>query len=361
MFSDPFYQTQDSEIFVQTRCMRHEHAIHNFLASMLENLGYHQTGSLKRQWERSQKKDFYFLQKYAIVIFADSFGLLGNDPIDPEQWFNKNTVVITDNHVLFKPQYKIHQTPSSYFGIFSYSPKNQTFSPQRRFGLSVNRFDSQRQTILLELLRQSGGIDAVLKNDYINFNVWNPAGTNDTVEDIQKTFATSWDTLKESIPQYQQYYDQALPQLPIKNHKFTIEQVAVSAFLTLVIETYADNSVIALSEKIFRALVTPAPWIVYAAPGTVNYLRSLGFDVLDDLVDHSYDTVNTNGEPSTKAVEYITSGFANYQNVHKQSVSSLSSRCLKAAQHNQDVLKRMKQQWPADFAAWLPRVISELQ
>lgn len=360
MFLDPFYQTQ-SEVFVQSQCMHHEHATHNFLASMLENLGYYQTGNLKRQWERSQKKDFYFLRKYAVVIFADSFGLLGNDSIDPEQWFNKNTVVITDNHVLFKPQYKIYQTPSSYFGIFSYSPKNQNFSPQRRFGLSVNRFDSQRQTILLELLRQSGGIDAVLKKDYINFNVWNPAGTNNTVDDIQKTFTTSWDTLKKSISQYQQYHDQALPQLPIKNHKFTIEQVAVSAFLTLVIETYADNSVIALSEKIFRALVTPAPWIVYAAPGTVNYLKFLGFDVLDDLVDHSYDTFNTIGEPNAKAIRYIASGFSNYQNLRKQSVSSLSARCLKAAQHNQDVLKRMKQQWPADFAAWLPGVISELQ
>jgi hypothetical protein len=87
----------------------------------------------------------------------------------------------------------------------------------------------------------------------------------------------------------------------------------------------------------------------------------LGFDVLDDLVDHSYDTFNAIREPNAKAIKYIASGFANYQNLRKQLVSSLSARCLKAAQHNQDVLKRMKQQWPADFAAWLPGVISELQ
>lgn len=362
MFSDPFYQTQDSEIFVQTQCMQHEHATHNFLACMLKNLGYYETGEHKRRWQRDQKKDFYSLRQHAIVIFADSFGLFGNITVEPAKWFNKNTVVITDNHVLFEPEYKLFQTPSSYFGIFSYSPKNQNFNPQRRFGLSINRFDSQRQLILLELLRQSGGIDSVLKSDYINFNAWNPAGANNTVEDVQKTFAMSWDFLKNSLPVYQPYVEQTIPQLPVRNHDLTIEQASVSAFLTLVVETYADPAVIALSEKIFRALVTPAPWIAYAAPGTVDYLESLGFDVLDDIVDHDYNTVSRgHEEPHLKIVKYIASGLDNYENLRKLPVSILVARCNKAAKHNQALLKRMKQQWPADFATWLPGVISQLE
>lgn len=347
---------------MQTQCMQHEHATHNFFASMLQHLGYSETGELKRQWERSQKKDFYFLRNNAIVIFSDSFGLFGDSTIEPAHWFNKNTVVITDNHALFEPQYTICQTPSSYFGIFSYSPKNQNFSPQRRFWLSANRFDTQRQLIFLELLRQSGGLESVLKKDYINFNVWNPSGPNDTVQDLQNTFANYWDSLKESMPSYQKYYDQAITRLPIRNHNLLIEQTGVGAFLTMVVETYADPVVIALSEKIFRALVTPAPWIVYAAPGTVNYLKSLGFDVLDDIVEHSYDdTVNTVDKPNAKVVDYIASGFFNYKNLRKHSATNLAARCVTAARHNQNVLKHMKQQWPADFAAWLPSVIAALQ
>lgn len=362
MFSDPFYQTQDSEIFVQTQCMQHEHATHNFLACMLKNLGYYETGEHKRRWQRNQKKDFYSLRQHAIVIFADSFGLFGNITVEPAKWFNKNTVVITDNHVLFEPEYKLLQTPSSYFGIFSYSPKNQNFNPQRRFGLAANRFDLQRQLILLELLRQSGGIDSVLKSDYINFNAWNPAGANNTVEDVQKTFSTSWNSFKDSMPYYQQYVEQTIPQLPVKNHNLTIEQASVSAFLTLVVETYADPAVIALSEKIFRALVTPAPWIAYAAPGTVDYLKSLGFDVLDDIVDHSYNAMPGYPEElNLRIVEYITSGLNNYENLRKLPVNALVARCETAARHNQIVLQRMKQQWPADFAAWLPSVIAAIQ
>jgi hypothetical protein len=149
----------------------------------------------------------------------------------------------------------------------------------------------------------------------------------------------------------------------MENHTLTVEQAHMSAFLTLVIETYADDFVIALSEKIFRALVSPTPWTVFAAPNTVSYLQSLGFDVLDDIIDHSYDTVTHTFslDRNEKIVGYITNGFVNYDNLRKQPINKLTARCQKAATHNQELLARMQQQWPADFAAWLPGVISELQ
>jgi len=363
MFLDNFYQTHNGEIFVKTQCIYHEHALHNLLASMLGHLGYCQFGELNRQWERNRKQEFYQVRREAVVSLADSFRLCGNNTRDPEQWFGKNAVIITDNYALFKPEYTICQTPSSYFGIFNYVPKNQKFCPQRRFGLSVNRFDRSRQLILLELLNQSGGIDTVLNEDYVNFNVWGPDSNNNSILDIRKTFANAWEANSVLVPEYQSYYDQAFGAIPIRNHELTVEQAHVSAFLTLVIETYADDVVIALSEKIFRALVTPAPWTVYAAPNTVNYLRSLDFDVLDDLVDHSYDSaVNTfSSNRNEKIINYITNGFANYDNLRTQPIDQLTARCQRAAAHNQGLLNRMQQQWPADFAAWIPSVIALLQ
>jgi len=44
-----------------------------------------------------------------------------------------------------------------------------------------------------------------------------------------------------------------------------------------------------LSPGTLKALVTGLPYIVFGAPGTIGLLRSSGFDVLDDFVDHSYD------------------------------------------------------------------------
>lgn len=364
MFLDNFYQTHNGEIFVKTQYICHEHALHNLLASMLGHLGYHQVGKLNRQWERNRKQEFYQVRREAVVSLADSFKLCGNNTRGPEQWFGKNAVIITDNHALFKPEYTIYQTPSSYFGIFNYVPQNQKFCPQRRFGLSVNRFDRQRQLILLELLKQSGGIDTVLIKDYVNFNVWSACGNNNSILDIRKTFANTWEASPVPMPRYRSYYDQAFGAVPIRNHDLTVEQAHVSAFLTLVIESYADDAVIALSEKIFRALVTPAPWTVYAAPNTVNYLRSLDFDVLDDLVDHSYDTVVHNfltKENNNKTINYISNSFDNYENLRQQPIPQLAARCLQAAKHNQAVLSRMQSQWPEDFAVWIPSVIAALQ
>lgn len=363
MFLDKFYQTQHGEIFVKTQCMRHEHALYNLLSSMIDHLGYQQVGFLNRQWLRSQKKDFWHERRQAVVSLADSFGLCGDAAREPKQWFNKNDVVITDNHALFDPEYTICQTPISYFGIFNYVPQNQEFQPQRRFGLSVNRFDFQRQLILLELLRQSDGIDKVLTQDYINFNVWGPQSNNNSISDIHQTFVDAWRNKTMSMPHYDLYYNQALEVVPIRNHSLAVEQAHVGAWLTLVVETYADDYVIALSEKIFRALVTPAPWTVFSAPKTVSYLKSMGFDVLDDLIDHSYDdaTHTFSQKGNKKIISYITNSFANYENLRKLPLDKLKRRCQQAAMHNQMLLNSMQKQWPSDFAAWIPSVIAALQ
>lgn len=353
MFSDDFYQTHQGEVFVKTRCMQHEHAVHNFLASLLENLGYHQTGEFKRQWLKTPKK--------SVVCLADSFGVCSSNLLEPVTWFDKNTVVLTDNRILFEPQYKVFELPSSYFGIYNYVPNNQHFCPVRRFGFSVNRFDHQRQLMLLELVQQSGGVDSVLTQDYINFNVWDPSGPNQTLADLQQTFAKAWQLLGTQALQYQDYHDQLVSILPIRNHALSVEQVHVSVFLNLVVETYADNATIALSEKIFRALVTPAPWTVYASTNTVNYLRSLGFDVLDDLVDHSYNKQHPFDTIPEKISKYISASISVYNKLSKQSMHQLTARCQQAAKTNQAVLKNLQQQWPADFAAWLPKVVAELE
>jgi hypothetical protein len=363
MFQDDFYQISNGEIYVKTQCIQRELALHNFLASLVESLGYYETGELKRLWQRDRKKEFYQVQQKIVICFADSFAVCGDiagtSNNDPTRWFSNNTVVITDNHILFDPAYKVCQLPSSYFGIFNYIPADQNFRPQRRFSFSVNRFDSQRQLLFLEFLRQVGGLDNALEQDYINFNVWNPDGPNETLENLKQTFTMSWDQSNPLASQYQTYYDQAINALPIRNHNLAIEQSHVSAYLNLVVETYADDAAVALSEKIFRALVTPAPWTVYASTNAVNYLKSLGFDVLDDLVDHSYNSFQ--GDRHEKTIKYFSSSLDIYQHLISQPIGELTKRCQQAAKHNQAVLISMQKQWPADFAAWLPGVISRLE
>jgi hypothetical protein len=128
-------------------------------------------------------------------------------------------------------------------------------------------------------------------------------------------------------------------------------------------ETYSSDTVVALSEKIFRALVTPAPWLVYSGKYTVSYLEKLGFDVYCDLIDHRYDRIieNKTAAYGDKMVEYIFVGSEKAHEFSERNFEYLKARCQNAAQHNQERLQQMRESWPGDFAAWLPSVIDRIR
>jgi hypothetical protein len=356
MFDDAFYQTHLGEIFQQSQCIYHEHAVVRLCSSMLMNMGYQKISGSARTWSRGSHK--------VIVCLADDFGVNRDDwRLLPEKWFDADTTIITDNYMPFTTDYQILQLPLSYFGVFKYIPDAQDWKPSRRFNFSVNRLDSQRQLILLELIKQSGGIDQVQQLDYVNFNA-RALGNEHTAEDAQRSFVQCWAQLNQlHSTEYADYFDQTRPHIPIRNHSFTVEQAQVSTYLNLVIETYAGDASIAFSEKIFRALVTPAPWAVFSAKHAVGYLKTLGFDVLDDVVDHAYDALTQDNTMygHGKISEFVKLNIQNYYNIKNSDQIKLAARCQTAATHNQQLLAHLQRQWPADFADWLPKMIAKLQ
>jgi hypothetical protein len=356
VFQHAFYQTQQGEVFEQSQCMQHEHVLANFFSCILHNLGYSAVDPGRRIWTRNTKK--------VIVCLADDFNICGADlSKSPGNWFDANTVVITDNLITYDTQYTVIRTPASYFGIFGYRPALQNFLPSHRFHLSVNRIDSQRQLILFELLAQSGGLDAVQQQDLVNFNARDAYESNDTVQNLQQNFTKHWQPLAEHYTGvYDQHWDTVLNSLPLLTHSLAIEQAGLAAYLNLVVETYAGNTTITFSEKIFRALVTPAPWTLFAALGAVQHLVDLGFDVMSDIVDHSYDQYVQDDWPGCRKIaNYISTGLANYHRIQQIDAVVLAARCAQAAEHNQQRLATMRAQWPGDFAQWLPGVIAQLE
>jgi len=354
MFDDPFYQTHSGEIFEKSLCMQHEHVVGNLFFSLLINLGYTTNDPANRRWNRDNKT--------VIVCLADDFVVCGgNRSNPPESWYNNNTIVITDNHVKFQPQYKILQLPTSYFGIFNYTPASQEWNPIRRFNFSVNRLDSQRELILVELINQTSNLEEITKQDYINFNCWDPQGSNTTVDDIKFNFSKYWAQLDQLDPVYVPLKDQVVNAIPIKNHNLSVEDAHISAWLVPVIETYSGNDNIAFSEKIFRALVTPVPWTVYSATGAVEHLKTLGFDVLDDLIDHGYNNVYQDPPHGLQKIKaYIKSSIDSYNQLKTGNFEQIKARCLQAAQHNQHLLTSLQLQWPTNFANWLPKTVETI-
>lgn len=62
-------------------------------------------------------------------------------------------------------------------------------------------------------------------------------------------------------------------------------------YVNLVTETTIKNSTPMLSEKTFKPIITGQLFILIASPGAVQFLRDLGIDTFDDIIDHHYDTV----------------------------------------------------------------------
>ena len=60
-------------------------------------------------------------------------------------------------------------------------------------------------------------------------------------------------------------------------------------YINLVTETNVYNDTPMLSEKTFKPILAGQLFILLASPGAVQFLRDIGIDTFDDVIDHSYD------------------------------------------------------------------------
>ena len=63
------------------------------------------------------------------------------------------------------------------------------------------------------------------------------------------------------------------------------------AFWHVVTETVFYYNKLHLTEKIFKPIVSKQPFMLLAAPGNLEYLRSYGFKTFEGIIDESYDTI----------------------------------------------------------------------
>lgn len=355
--ADLYHAIYDGEIFQKSRCIWHENSLMDFFRSTLTSLGYTPADRSNKVWQQGDKK--------VVVCLVDDFSTCSAEYSTQIPYlFDRNTTVITDNRVNCPTEYRVIQLPKSFFGIYSHTPEHINWTPKRRFNFAVNRMDAKRLLMFLELQSLRAKHNVLENTDYVNFNCWAWDGDNTTDQGLQNSFAKQFSLLDEHHQeQYRATFDMLLSNMPYRNHSLSMEQSHLSAWVNLVMETYSSDTTIALSEKIFRALCLPVPWAIYSGKYTVAYLRSLGFDVLEDLVDHRYDSIieNHTAAYGDKMIEYIFEVDRAATGMQAKPFAEIKQRCEQAAEHNQQLLATMQQQWPVDFAAWLPNVIEQIK
>lgn len=353
MTQDLYHSIYNDYIFANSQCIWHENTLLDFLRSNLIGLGYQSVDESNKTWRRGDRT--------VIVCLVDDFTTCAQQfDLTLPYLFDRNTVVITDTKVQVPTQYQVCQLPVSFFGIYSHSNTN-CWTPSRRFALGVNRIDAKRLLLFLELAMRSQYLGSDL--DWINFNCWRWGSDNQTVQSLQQNFEIQYQELESQYHEvYDQIYSAVRSQMPLNNHDRSQEQLHVSAWLNIVMETYSADNTVALSEKTFRALCSPSPWQLYAGRNAVAYLHSLGFDTLQDIITHRYDPMieNRTAAYGDKMVDFLFEATENVAAMQHKHFDQIRQRCAQAAHTNQQLLAHLRRQWPRDFARWWPETLAQI-
>lgn len=87
----------------------------------------------------------------------------------------------------------------------------------------------------------------------------------------------------------------------------------------VVTETVFYYDKLHLTEKIFKPIVSKQPFMLVAAPGNLEYLRSYGFKTFDGIIDESYDNIQDPDQRISAIVNQLE-WYSNLSPVRKQQV-----------------------------------------
>jgi len=352
---DLYHSTYDCEIHQKSQCIWHENTLMDFFRSQLIALGYRRGSDSGKVWQRDNRR--------VVICLVDDFTTCSEDWSTKVPYlFDPDTVVITDNWISCPTRYRVLKLPDSFCGIYAHRPEIRSWDPKRRFFFAAKRLDSKRMGLLLELRSRAQSQGLPMDTDIINFGCWSWEGDNSTSQGLLANWDHQWSLLDSDLKQaYEPAYHALRDHVPLLNHDWEFEQAHHCAWINLVIESYSSDTTVAFSEKIFRALTLPVPWMLWGGRYSIARLAAMGFDTLTDLVDHRYDHMveQQTARYGDKMVDWIFDANETVKRLQTQSKNELDHRLQQAAAHNQDLLIQMRTRWPGDFARWW-KDVSEL-
>jgi hypothetical protein len=269
-----------------------------------------------------------------LVQHQGSLELLIVDACFPDHYQQGRRVLVTNNWIangqLDTARYE--QFPASWYGLYAGTVQVDPVTPIKKFNCFINRMDPIRQSWLYQLIRRG-----VFDQGLISFNMdISRHILNGQCQVTDTPHAVFEQQFQQYLQLFQPEHELARGLVPYRNFDGDLNQVIMQTEFSIVLETYFDrNQVITFSEKIFRCLKLPRPWVMFAMQNAVAYLRDLGFDVLDNLVDHSYDAVESDIKRQSAVLDQI-------EFMCKQTLTQAQiQRCQQAADHNQQLLFKM--------------------
>jgi len=242
-------------------------------------------------------------------------------------------IFITDNIPLGVFNKQLLSILPEFWSIWQFDPVYQNRPATKGFNCFMNRIRGDRSRTFYELIRRK-----LLDKGLVSFNC------------DQTEYMDQYE--QAELYDYWQEHDAGLTLVPYNTVESNgeLEQCVIDSNVSLILETYISDSHVVFSEKIFRALQLPRPWLLYCSPKSVSYLKQYGFDVLDDYVDHSYDQVLEHSHRHTQILDQLETF------IDKKYTDQDLARFDQAAAHNQQLLKQFALAWPEKFNLVLEKI-----
>jgi hypothetical protein len=265
-----------------------------------------------------------------LVSHNGKLDLLIIDACPLERYQSDRGILVTNNWLapgqLDESRYQ--QFSSSWYGLYAGTVEPQSVAPEKKFNCFINRMDPIRQSWLYQLIRR-GLFDQGLISFNMDISRLGPSALTSTPQEMfQQQF-------QDHLQIFSQEHDVAKQIVPYRNFDCDLETAIMRTEFSIVLETHFDrNNIITFSEKIFRCMKLPRPWVLFAMKNAVAYLRDLGFDVLDDLVNHNYDSIDFAMDRQAALLDQIDI-------MCRQPLTPAEiCRCQSAAEHNQKLLSK---------------------
>ena len=263
------------------------------------------------------------------------------DACSPDQYQQGRRVLVTNNWIATDQldHNRYEQFPASWYGLYAGPTNTQPQKPTKKFNCFINRMDPIRQSWFYQLIRRN-----LVDQGLVSFNMDISRHLLDGRRQVTDTpHAVFEQQFHRHFQIFHSEHEKAKSMVPYRNFDCDLQTAIMQTEFSIVLETYFDrNEVITFSEKIFRCLKLPRPWVMFAMKNAVAYLRDLGFDVLDDLVDHGYDSIEF-------AIERQVAILDQCQIMCQRELTANDiKRCEQAAQHNQSLLNKLFKSFHTD-------------
>lgn len=237
----------------------------------------------------------------------------------------------------------IYTVNPSYYGMMFAEFQYRDVPPVKNFNCFSNRFDIFRQSWFYHLVRR-GWLD----QGWVSFNCELSA-----IRTPDNSFVglTSKEIFHKAFQEYNSVFaaehQKVKDLVPFKNFQDTgnLTDLVLKSKFSIVLETwFHGNHCTTYSEKTMRCLQLPRPWLLFSTQYAVDQLRTWGFDVMDDIVDHSYDQLANSIDRQMAILDQAEQLFG-------LDITKVGARLHQACEKNLGILRSWHQDWLVNMLA----------